>query len=237
MQSIAEGGARPTLETLDFAMIVAEAYHMDVTTARYLTDLVDKNVKGEPWSAAGLKPVEQMTATISETGADDCEGFAAGLASRMYGTVHGQECDNLLYNATRAILRCWLPIVSLGLTVRSGGEGAQYKTVCVCSDFKELHPLPTQIPRTAGGRHERARVSRMHTDIGRSHSDGCQFARKCVCGPGHQGVSLCLRITRFGVALLTHHSVCDVLVIPHAGDAGSMGVRHTDARCRRDNCK
>lgn len=56
-QSVKGGASRPSRETLDFAMIVAEAYHIAVTTARYLTDQYDKNVSGKPWRSYNLDPV------------------------------------------------------------------------------------------------------------------------------------------------------------------------------------
>lgn len=127
IRSVQEGGDRPTQETLDFAMLVAEAYHIAVTTARYLTDLYDKNRKGRPWRSSNLEPVELMTANIREDRADDCEGFAAGLGSLMYGTANGKDCGNLLYDATRCIVRCWLPFVTLGQAARNG-EDPQYNT-------------------------------------------------------------------------------------------------------------
>lgn len=98
---------------------------------------------------------ELMTANIREDRADDCEGFAAGIASLMYGTAHGEDCGNLLYDATRCIVRCWLPIVSLGQSSRNG-EGAQYNTGDNMNAHSWLMLIPTSAARVAmaSGSHE-----------------------------------------------------------------------------------
>ena len=125
-QSIAKGGSTPSAATVTFAMLVAEAVFTAVTRAHYLTDAFDANAPGSRWRESKLNPVECMTANIREDGGDDCEGFAAGMASLMYGIAKGPEPSHAVHAAARAICRCWVPMVTLGQATRSGGEGDQY---------------------------------------------------------------------------------------------------------------
>ena len=144
--------ARPEAETLEFAMLCAEGVYLAVTRARYLTDAYDTNKPNGPWRVTGLEPVECMTANIREDGADDCEGFAAGVASLMYGIANGDASASAVHTAARAVCRCWVPMVTLGQAVRwetNDPNMAQYNT----GDGMNAHSwtvlLPTSAARTA----------------------------------------------------------------------------------------
>lgn len=123
-----ERRAQPSADTVKFAMLVAEAAYVAVTRAHYLTDAFDANKPGRAWRDALMEPVERMSANMREDGADDCEGYAAGAASIMYGIARGAEDDRRwpVHAAARAICRCYLPLVTLGQAVRTGGDGPQY---------------------------------------------------------------------------------------------------------------
>ena len=88
-----------------------------------------------------------MTANIREDGADDCEGFAAGMASLMYGIANSTPAEastqeEKVLAAARAMCRCWVPMVTLGQATRFGSEGDQYDL----SDGTNAHSWAVLIP-------------------------------------------------------------------------------------------
>ena len=154
-----EGRPAAAPDTVKFAMLVADALYIAVTTAHYLTDAFDKNTPGSRWRPSQMMPVEQMVASIRESRADDCEGYAAGVASLMYGIVHGDAAaGGPLYAAVHAILCCWVPVVALGQAERSLASESdenmkQYNTGDHMNAHSWLRVLYTGAASSAMARH------------------------------------------------------------------------------------
>lgn len=101
---------------------------MVATTVRYLTDVDDTNSRRRRYDRRMLVPVERMSTQLRNSRGGDCEDFAREQAELYRGMFRARApCASPVVNAARAVARCCVPLVTMGMVPRNGNMGPQFR--------------------------------------------------------------------------------------------------------------